>query len=165
MRNNPKKPLTAEQALNRAAALCSRCEQAPGDIGAKLVAWGLSEADARRVLSDLTSQGFLDEERFARAFVNDRFAFNGWGRVKIAHQLRLKGISPEVIEDAMAVIDEERYRERLLEALRAKWHAVKDREPRAAWAAMMRFAVSRGYETALVGKCVSEVTHLDDQED
>lgn len=159
------KPLTKPQAMNRVAALCARSEQAPGDIRDKLTKWGLSRADADEILQQLTEQGFIDEERYAKAFVNDRFTFNGWGRIKIAHQLRLKGIKTDIIENAITAIDDERYRERLTELLRAKWRSVKDREPRAAWAAMMRFAASRGFETAIASECVRQVTRIDDQDD
>ena len=72
--NNPKQPLTPAQAANRAAALCARCEQAPGDIREKLLKWGLSVAEASQVLRQLTEQGFIDERRFARAFVKDKKA-------------------------------------------------------------------------------------------
>ena len=163
--SNPRQPLTIAQAMNRAAALCSRSEQAPADIRDKLLQWGLSADEAGQVLDQLIGQGFIDEQRYARAFVNDRFAFNGWGRVKIAHQLRLKGISSELINEAINLIDEERYRQRLIELLRVKWRSVSDREPRAAWAAMMRFAASRGFETGIAGECVKQVTRLDDQDD
>lgn len=163
--SNPRRPLTPAQALNRAAALCSRSEQAPADIREKLHKWGLSPNDAAQVISQLTDQGFLDERRFSHAFVKDRFAFNGWGRIKIAYQLRQKGLSDELINEAMQVIDEEAYRQRLTELLRGKWRAVKDREPRAAWAAMMRFAASRGFETAIAGECVKQVTGADVEDD
>lgn len=160
-----KRPLTVEQATNRAAALCARSEQAPADITDKLMKWGLSTSDAARVTQQLIEGGFLNEQRFARAFVKDRFAFNGWGRIKIAHQLRQKGIPGDIIDEAMSAIDEDQYRQRLIELLRAKWRTVKDREPRAAWAAMMRFAASRGFETHLAGDCVKQVTHLDAEDD
>lgn len=151
--------------MNRAAALCAGSEQAPADIRDKLAKWGLTAVEARQVLDQLISQGFIDEARYARAFVNDRFNFNGWGRVKIAHQLRLKGISGELIGEAVNAIDEENYRQRLIELLRAKWRTVKGREPRAAWAAMMRFAASRGFEADIAAYSVKQVTRLDDQDD
>lgn len=163
--NSPKRPLTPDQAMNRAAALCARSEQAPNDVREKLLHWGLSSGDASQVLRQLTEQGFLDEQRFARAFVKDRFAFNGWGKIKIAYQLRQKGITAELIDEAMTAIDEDRYRERLIELLHAKWRAVKDREPRAAWAAMMRFAASRGFEARIASECVKQVTRLDAEDD
>ncbi len=163
--NTSKQPLTTSQALTRAAALCARSEQSSSDIIAKLTQWGLHEDDAQQVLQQLVNQGFIDNIRYAQAFVKDRFSLNGWGRLKIAHQLRLKGIASDVIDEALTSIDEERYESRLTELLRAKWRTVKGREPRAAWAAMMRFAVSRGFETALAARCVKTVTQLDVEDD
>ena len=159
------KPLTPSQAMNRAAALCARSEQAPGDISEKLTKWGLSREDVSHIVQQLIQQGFLDEARFAKAFVKDRFAFNGWGRLKIAYQLKQKRIPGDVIDEAMTAIDEIRYRERLTELLQAKWRKVKEREPRAAWAAMMRFAASRGFETNVASKCVKLVTRMDAEDD
>ena len=160
-----KRPLTSSQAMNRAAALCARSEQAPCDIGLKLIKWGLNAGEAAQVLQQLTEQGFIDEKRFAHAFVKDRFAFNGWGKIKIAYQLRQKGISSEMIDEAMTAIDDEVYRQRLTELLCAKWRTVKERDPRAAWAAMMRFASSRGFETTLASDCIKKVTQIDVEDD
>ena len=163
--NSPKQPLTPAQALNRAAALCARSEQSQSGVRDKLFKWGLNRDEATHVLQQLVAQGFVDDRRYARAFVKDRFAFNGWGRIKIAHQLRLKGIAGDVIDEALGTIDEERYGERLTELMRAKWRTVQDREPRAAWAAMMRYAASRGFEATLAGECVKRVTRLDVEDD
>ena len=163
--NNLRQPISPAQAMNRAAALCARCEQAPSDIRAKLLKWGIRGDDVHRILDKLIEQGFLDEQRFAVAFVKDKFAFNGWGRIKIAHQLRQKGIPSEVIENAITAIDDEAYRERLIELLRSKWSSVKCRDPRSAWAAMMRFAASRGFEASLASDCVHQVAHIDVEDD
>jgi len=165
MMNSPKQPLSPTQAMNRAAALCARSEQAPHDIREKLFKWGLSASDANQIINQLTQQGFINEERYARAFVKDRFAFNGWGRIKIAHQLKQKGIPNQAINDAMDAIDEEQYRDRLIELLHTKWRAVRDREPRSAWAAMMRFAASRGFEATIASQCIQQITHIDAQDD
>lgn len=163
--NSPRQPLTMPQAMNRAAAMCARSEQSPADIRAKLVKWGLTTGEVDKVLLQLHEQDFLNEDRFARAFVKDKFAFNGWGRIKIAHQLRQKGISPETIDQAMTALDEERYRSRLMELLQAKWRTVKEREPRQAWAAMMRFAASRGFEANLSSQCITAITSIDVEDD
>lgn len=163
--NRPKQPLTPDQAFNRTAAMCARCEQSSGDIRGKLVKWGLGSSDTDQVLSQLIEQGFINDERYARAFVKDKFAFNGWGRVKIAYQLRQKGIPNDLITDALTVIDEDQYRQRLIDLLSAKWRSVSHNDARAAWAAMMRFAASRGFETAIAAQCVKQVTRLDAEED
>ena len=161
----PKQPLSPTQAFNRAAALCARGEQSSWDIHEKLIKWGLNTGDAHQVLEQLKGQGFIDDGRYARAFVKDKFAFNGWGRVKITYQLRQKGIPAELIADALMAIDDDQYRQRLIELLSAKWRSVNHDNPRAAWAAMMRFACSRGFETPLAAECVKQVTRLDAEED
>ena len=66
---------------------------------------------------------------------------------------------------AIVAIDDAQYRDRLVSLLRAKWAVVQDREPRAAWAAMMRYAASRGFEASLASDCIKQVTHIDDQDD
>jgi len=162
---NDKKPLTPQQAMNRAAALCARSEQAASDLREKMMKWGLTPDEATRVLQQLTQQGFIDEGRYARAFVKDKFTFNGWGRIKIAHQLRQKGIAAATIDGAMLAIDDDTYRQRLLELLRSKWRTVQGKDPRTAWAAMMRFAASRGFEATLASDCVKQVTRLDVEDD
>lgn len=162
---NDKKPLTPQQAMNRAAALCARSEQAASDLREKMIKWGLTPDEATRVLQQLTQQGFIDERRYARAFVKDKFTFNGWGRIKIAHQLRQKGIAAATIDGAMLAIDDDTYRQRLLELLRSKWRTVQGKDPRTAWAAMMRFAASRGFEATLASDCVKQVTRLDVEDD
>ena len=161
----PKQPLSPTQAFNRAAALCARGEQSSCDIREKLIKWGLSTSDAHQVLEQLKEQNFIDDSRYARAFVKDKFAFNGWGRMKIAFRLRQKSIPADIIDDALTAIDEDQYRQRLTELLSAKWRSIKHDDSRAAWAAMMRFACSRGFETPIAAECVKLVTRLDAEED
>ena len=104
-----KKPISPENALARAAALCSRCEKAESDIRNKLSSWGISPDDADNITQKLIENRFLDEVRFASAFARDKFNIEGWGRVKIAYQLRMKRISSEAIEEALSHIDENEY--------------------------------------------------------
>ena len=93
---------TPAQALSALAALCSRGEQAESDLREKLRKWEVSPADADRIIQRLKEENFLSDERYARAFVRDKFRFNGWGRIKIAHALRQKHIDSQWIEQALA---------------------------------------------------------------
>ena len=87
---NKRKPLSTEAALARAAALCSRSEQAESDVRTKILGWGVPPDDCNQILARLKSENFLSEERYARAYARDKFAFNGWGRQKIAFMLKAK---------------------------------------------------------------------------
>ncbi len=151
------KNITPERALSRAAALCSRSEQCEADIRAKLTAWAIAPNDANAIIGRLVHEGYLSENRYARAFVRDRFRFAGWGRIKIAYALRMKRVAEECITSALDEIDEEEYLAALTTALRAKLRSVAHRDPMQQRAALYRFAASRGYESDLIGRAVSSL--------
>lgn len=151
------KPITPQEAYTRAAALCSRSERATSDIHTKLLAWGITRAQASDIIARLMSEDFINEHRYAHAFAHDKHRYNGWGRIKIAHQLRAKGIAQHDIDDAMADIDLDHYHATLVKSLQAKWREVSGRAPQLARAAMLRYATSRGYEPQLVYSVVDKV--------
>ena len=70
------KPLTPPEALHRAAALCSSAEHCKADIHDKLTRWGISPADSRAIIDRLVQERFIDEPRYAIAFVKDKFRFS-----------------------------------------------------------------------------------------
>lgn len=76
------RPLTYEEALRKLGNLCARGEHCTGEVDEKMKKWGLSEADRQRVVSYLVAHQYIDDERFARAFVHDKLAYDGWGRRK-----------------------------------------------------------------------------------
>ncbi|MGM9804557.1 MAG: regulatory protein RecX [Muribaculaceae bacterium] len=145
-----KNPLTPEQAFNRLAALCARSEQAPAACLKKLSAWGVAAPQAEQVMQKLVEQDFVNEQRYARAYTNDRMRFSSWGRLKIAQGLRLGGISHQAIDDALSEIDEQLYGQILqkLIAGKAPQHAGKPYIN--AKASLMRFGMSHGFEAHLV---------------
>ena len=154
----PDKALTPDKALARCEALCVRGEQSTADIAAKLSKWGISREDSQKILQRLIDGKYVDDARYARAYVRDKFRFSGWGRVKIAYNLRLKGIDSDVIACALEEIEADEYREKLERLVRAKYREVKSREPVRARAALLRFAAGRGFESQLSVSAVNRVT-------
>ena len=158
-------PLSPKQALNRAAALCSRSEQCAHDIREKLLRWGLDPDQADDAIARLKKEGFIDDDRYARAFAHDKFLYTGWGPIKIATMLRQKGIAQASIADALENISRDDQEQALMRALQAKWRSVQGREPRLARAALLRFAASRGYDTQMCYRCVNQITQIDGDDD
>lgn len=155
--------ITPENALYRAAALCSRCEQAEADIRKKLKTWGITSSDAEKIIARLYEGNYLNERRYAEAFALDKFRFNGWGRTKISFSMRQKGISQDSIAEALQEIDETEYRMKLREILQSKFHTLHDKEHQLQRASLFRFAASRGFEPALISQEVSLLLkNLDD---
>ena len=95
------KEITPEEAFQKAAACCAASEQCVADIRKKLERWGLDATRRQAVIVRLEEEKFVNEARYARSFVRDKFRYNGWGRIKIAQALRQKGIPAAYIEDAI----------------------------------------------------------------
>ncbi len=144
------KPLTPAEALHRAAALCSTTEHCTADICEKLTRWGISANDSRTIIERLVSERFIDESRYAVAFVKDKFRFAGWGRIKIRYALQQKRINNSDIVEALTTIDEEQYLDRLASLLQDKNKTIHDDNPESRKAKLCRFAASRGFETDLI---------------
>ncbi len=147
-----------EQALNRAAAYCSQAERAPQDVEQKLTAWEVSDTDAERIVEFLRKERFLDEQRYVHAFVNDKFIYERWGRIKIVYALRQKGMTGAIVQNMLEdVIDDEKYLETLTDLLRTKMRGMKlplDQKDRAK---LYRFAGSRGFESGVIGVAIRQL--------
>lgn len=101
--------ITETEALNKVAAYCSTAEHCRAEISEKLQRWGLPYDVIDRILKRLVDEKYIDEERFCRAFVNDKYRFAKWGKVKIAQALQLKKISYNTCRQFLNEIDEEEY--------------------------------------------------------
>ena len=155
-----KAPLSYENALLRAATLCSRCEQCSPDIIKKLSAWGLSSSDSDKIIERLTELNFLNDERFVKAYAHDKLCFSGWGRKKIQQGLWAKRLPKELIELSFDEIDDEEYTDIACQVLRAKAKSYKEwplsRENKIK---LIRYAMMRGFEYPLIADIIRNRLH------
>lgn len=158
------KELTYDQALLRASSLCSQAEKAPQDIYEKARTWGLSEQDAARLVARLIEESFLSEERFARAFVNDKFRFAHWGRIKVIYALRAKGISESAINAALEEkVEEEDYDQTCRDLLRTRMKNMSLPLSMQDKARLYRYAAQRGFEAGVIGRALDAVLSEQDE--
>ena len=99
-------------ALTKAMNQCSRRELCKSDLESRLESWGVSWNDSVKIINLLTKENFINEERYARAFVRDKFNYNKWGKIKIAAHLKSKKISSEAIKNGLDSIDNDLYIDR-----------------------------------------------------
>lgn len=149
-------PQQLDTLRNRMASHCAATECCTADIRRKLLAKGCTADEAQKVLDYLVEESFIDEERFAHAFVADKFRFAHWGRIKIRFSLREKGISAEAIDNALAAIDDEEYAATIANFLQSKEASVKASSPYELKQKLARSAVSRGFEPSLVFRLLGE---------
>lgn len=133
-----------------ATSRCAQKEYCRSEIAAKLRTKGASADEAEDLLNRLEEEHYIDELRYATAFVSDKFRFDHWGRIKIRYALRQKGISDSNIDEAMDQIDEEAYTKALCDFINAKRRTAKGDTPYAVNQKVARAALSRGYEPNIV---------------
>lgn len=140
------KTKSPEQALASLMRLCSRAEKSSGDARRLMARWGVAVAERDGVLAKLIEMRFIDDSRFAAAYVRDRSRFGGWGTYKIRAGLKAKGVAEEVINEALAQLTEDNSAEQLLRQVERKATKVKAANDYELKTKLIRFALSRGFE-------------------
>ena len=136
--------------LSTLAKYCSQAERCLYDIRKKIKTAGLPEEAEKHIVDRLLQEKFIDEKRFCRSFVNDKFKFNHWGRIKICYELKSRNISPDIYYEAVDAIDEDEYMSVLTDILKSKKRTVSGRSPQDIFQKLYRFASSRGFESPLI---------------
>ncbi len=153
-----KKKITEENALQRLETLCVAGEHCRYEISEKLYRWGLSAEVSQRILDSLEDRNFFNDRRFASAFVRDKLLYNKWGRMKIMVAMRAKRIYSEIINEALAEIDETEYENVARELLVAKAISIKEGNTYDGRTRLYRFGITHGFESSLVAKIVKDPT-------
>lgn len=149
-----KNPDEARQEIFR---LCSAGEYSSGEVMERLSRRGVTGEAAYAIVRELIERKFVDDERFARAFVRERVAYARWGRLKIRHALLQKRIDSGIINMAMEdEIDDEQYCRNLASALESKARSMGRILSVAEKQRLIRFAAGRGYEPSLIMEMLPE---------
>lgn len=146
--------MTADEILYKLAARCSTSEQCLADIEAKLSRYELTEEEKCRIIRHLVEERYIDDRRYAQAFVRDKYRFNKWGRIKIVQGLRMKGIDNETINEAMEAINEKEYLNILRSLINQKRKSTRGKTEYEVNSKLIRFATGRGFEFASIRQCL-----------
>ncbi len=136
--------------LVKAASFCAYQERCKQEVVAKLTDWGLTDDEAESVLSELITQKYLNEKRFAASFARGKFRHSQWGKIKIRHELKAKGLSNDLIVNGLLEINEDEYEATLVEILQKKARSLKAESPQTRQQKLIRYALSKGFEMDLV---------------
>lgn len=144
-----RKKKTINQAILQLETLCARAEHCTSEVQQKMYNWGFSCDDMEKVIIHLKKNRYIDDARFARAYVKDKLIFSRWGRQKIIQGLIAKRVSKDAIEDALDEIYEQQYMEILEHVLKVKSQGIANADSYEGKIKLLRFAVSRGFELSL----------------
>jgi regulatory protein len=144
------------EAFQKAQSYCTYQERSQQEVRDKLYSLGLHRNDVEDVLADLITAGFLNEERFARAYAGGKFRINGWGKNKIRSGLIQKKVSPKCIELGLSEINEKDYNTELKKILSSKLKGVSKKELMQQRHKAAQFAIGKGFESERVWQVLNE---------
>lgn len=156
--------LTEPQALNRAAAYCSKAERCEWDVRKKLLTWELDTDAVKRILDRLKKERYLDNARFSRSFINDKLKFNKWGKTKIIFELKKRQISESIYNPLLDELSGDEFEEQLMHILSVKIKSVKAKNDYEKKTKLIRFALGRGFPIDLAIRCVNKLLGGDYEE-
>lgn len=157
MPKSPAKPLTPDQVLDKMAKYCAYQERCVKDVKDKLKTFDLPQEEKDKILDYLLDNRFVNDERFAKSFVRGKVNQSGWGLNKIRFHLMQKGITKELIDEALGQTDEEVYRQRLIDILRTKAKTVKAENDFEKKRKLAAYAMQKGFEGSLVWEVLKEL--------
>lgn len=146
----------AQNSLQRIMKYCAVAEKSTHDVLAKLTEWGIPEEEHDVILKRLHDEKFIDDCRYAKSFVSDKWGLDKWGRIKIENALINKNINAEIISGAIGQIDDQEYLSELHEMLRKKWKEVKSESNADDAKRISMYALSRGFEEELITEWIDK---------
>lgn len=141
---------TPEQAKEKIQHYCAYQERSHQEVRNKLYGYGLYRNEVDEIITNLITDGFLNEERFAKAFAGGKFRMKKWGRIKIVHALEAKGVSGNCIQIGLKEIEGTPYEDTLRELLTAQIKRITEHNVYAMRDKLSKYAVRKGYEPELV---------------
>lgn len=151
-----KRQLTPAEALAKIQRYCAYQERSHRQVKNKLYGYGLHTGQVDEIISQMITQGFLNEERFARAFAGGKFRMQKWGRLKIINELEQLGLTKSCISRGMREIDPADYARTLKTLIRKKFAEVKEPNLFKKRDKIARFVIGKGYEPDLVWEYIRD---------
>lgn len=158
-----KRTKTPDEALASLMRLCARAEKSEGDARRLMRGWGLAERDAQQVLDRLLRDRFIDDSRYAEAFVREKLRLSGWGEYKIRTALQRKEVRKETIDAALSQADRSGMGERLAQQLCRKARTVKYATQYELKTKLIRYGLSLGYDYEAVLDAASAMVRETDR--
>ena len=164
-----KKDMTEQEAYLQLAALCAQAEHCQQEMRDKMRRWELDETAQERIVNRLVKERYVDDERYARAFVKDKIRYNKWGRRKVQQALWQKRIDADIQQRVLDEIDEKEYLNVLRPLLKQKRKSIKAESDYELNQKLVRFALGRGFDFDLIRQCLNvddiDIEEIDDSLD
>ncbi|MBX2965002.1 MAG: RecX family transcriptional regulator [Cyclobacteriaceae bacterium] len=151
------KRFSPEEARNKILRYCAYQERSHQEVKNKLYTFGLYSSEVNQLLSDLITEGFLNEERYAKAYAGGKFRMKKWGRLKIIRELEAKGLTTTCIKIGLREIDTADYANTLKQLIIKKAAETTAENLFEKRNKVARYGIQKGYEPELVWQEIKEL--------
>ena len=152
---------TEQEAYLQLAAVCAQAEHCEQEMRDKMKRWEIDAAVQDSIIARLVEERYIDNERFARAFVKDKIRYNKWGRRKVQQALWTKRIDGDIQQRVLDEIDEKEYLDVLVPLLKQKRKTTKANSDYELNQKLVRFALSRGFDFSIIRQCLQVGDEMD----
>ena len=132
----------ARQVVLRQLAVGPRTRKQLSD---KLAQRGCADDIATRVLGRMTEVGLVDDRSFAEMMVRSRRETKGLAAPALRHELRRKGVSEQIVEDALRDVDPDRERAQAQELVDKRLHTMQGLDRQVQTRRLAGFLARKGY--------------------
>lgn len=157
--------MSEKDALLRLSALCAQGEHCQWEMTEKLRKWEIDDEAQARIMERLVKDRYVDDERFARAFVLDKIRYNKWGRRKVEQALYQKHIADDIRRRTLDDVSDEEYLKVLQPLLKQKRRSTKAASDYEMNQKLIRFALGRGYTFDIIRQCMDVEEEMEDWEE
>jgi len=153
-----------QRGYGEALKYLSRKPRTSFEIASRLKEKGWSEETIGEVIERLILERWIDDAAYAQEWAGQRLRSRGKGKAWIRHELRQKGVSKPLIEEALGQVSEEDEYDSAMQLAQRKWRTTSGEstdKKRKIGAFLMR----RGFSGQLAGKVLRELVQKDGMED
>lgn len=149
---------TPQQSVPKIKQYCAYQERCHAEVRDKLYSFGLNKMEVEEIISELITENYLNEERFAIHYAGGKFRMKQWGKNKIKQSLKFKQVSDYCIRKALKEIDLKEYEktfqklaEQKLKTLNSEKNVlIKKRK-------LQDFLIQKGYESEKIREAVNSL--------
>ncbi|GAA4280470.1 regulatory protein RecX [Gaetbulibacter aestuarii] len=145
-----RKTYTVEEATLKLEQYCAYQERCHQEVRQKLQHMHMIPEAIEIIIGHLIEHNFLNEQRFAKAFVSGKFTIKKWGRRRLTLELKKRDISKIAIKEALATISESTYLNTFHELAEKRFEKIRESDPYKKKKKLIDYLLYRGWESHLV---------------
>ncbi len=141
----------------RMARYCAWRDRCTAEVEKKLLELDTPSEKIAQLIQWLEDEKYLDETRFANAYVRGKFSSNQWGKIRIIAELRSRNIAESIIREALNSIDPEDYFETLLRLANNKYTSLKGKDVQVKKQKTLAYLSYKGFENDLIWEALKTI--------